>query len=226
MSGREFPAVLPAVPVLPTAPQWNDRALYFGLVGPRRRLFEGIREALVTYEHSRRAYAASSRSYLQRRQELQHSENREWPSDRVQRRDSGSNAGTGVSGEGRAGYGPDLGHLLDEVAGCHERVRRAWEAVFIAYEDLEALDKSGGGGGSKAMSDLQTCLAAWPPSRWGRGDVSGSSGSAASAASELQRRRVSSGACSRIADAAGRAPITGRRAGADRIGRGGRRRKP
>jgi len=226
MNGREFPAVLPAVPTLPTAPQWTDRALYSGLVGSRRRLVDGICQALTTYERSRRDYAASSRNYLQRRQELQEYGNRQSSSDQAQRRNSGSNAGTGISADERAGYGPDLGYLLAEVMECHERVQRAWEGVYIAYEDLESLDKSSGGGGSKAMSDLQACLAAWPQSRWRRGDVPKSSGSAASAAPELQRRRDSSGAIIGTANAAGRTQPRAGRSGANQPGRSGRRRKP
>ena len=161
MNGYEFPAVLPAVPRLPTARQWDARAPDF--VGPRRRPFQLIRQGLAEYESCRREYATCSRSYLQRREEMQQYENRQTQPDRAQRRDSSPNATRAAAADGLAGYGPDLARLLAAVVECHRRVRQAFDGVCAAYDELEWLDSNSGGGGARALSDLQACLAAGRP---------------------------------------------------------------
>ncbi len=163
VNGYEFPAVLPAVPGLPTARRWNERAADF--VGPRRRLFQVIRQGLAAYESSRREYATCCRRYLQRREEMQQHEDRQTQSDQPQRRDSGSNATrAAAAADGLGGYGADLARLLAAVVECHRRVRQAFDGVCAAYDELEWLDSNSGGGDSRALSDLQAGLAAGRPS--------------------------------------------------------------
>lgn len=163
MNEGEFPALVPVLPNLPAGRLWRYRALVS--VGPQRHLFQLIGRALAVYKDGRREYAACTRRYLRRRQELEQRERRQAQPEGPQRRIRGSPAAGRASAEDLGGPDSELTQLLAEILTCHRRVWQAFDAVTAACDELELLDAGSGGGESKALGELQTSLATARPGR-------------------------------------------------------------
>ena len=193
MNISQFPAVLPVLPRLPSAFHWTIVALR--LDDPRRQLHQIIYRALTVYESCHREYTAYCRTYHQRRGEVQQHADRQAQPGPARPRNRGANA-RGSSPDELVGPALELGSILASAQACQRRAQRAFERVSAAYSALELLNAKGGGGGSKAMTELRACLAAESPIKRARTGVAGlleSPGSHDSAAVEPQHREDSPG---------------------------------